>query len=55
MIAWGADMFSSHEEYQNILKYYLQIFSYFKKTCTDQSTLKFFNLSESKRFTNLQK
>ena len=24
MIAWGVDVFSSHEEYQNILKYYLQ-------------------------------
>ena len=24
MIAEGADVFSSHEEYQNILKYYLQ-------------------------------
>ena len=24
MIAWGADVPSSHKEYQNILKYYLQ-------------------------------
>ena len=33
LIAWGADGFSSHEEYQNILKYYLQnlVISYVSK------------------------